>query len=439
MRIIIQTGLGPGIHGFGNMGDVAMLQVAVSRLKRLWPLATIEVLTDSPDKLSTYCPGTDPLSIIGQRLWLREDVLSGRFYGALPVWINRRVNGWTRTIRQRWPRLLGLIIRSKLRLRNRLDEIRAVGAFTEAMNNTDIVVVCGAGGFFDNCRAWNMEALNTVEEAVRRNIPVAMFGQGIGPLNDPKVMFKAKSVFPRVNLITLRGNRGGLALLESLGVAPSHAQATGDEAIEMAYEARTEKSGHALGINLRISKSAETEQADIERIRPVLQGFAKRHGVPIIPVPIALHPYDRDDQMIRQLLAGLDDQSDGGITLDSPLKVIKQAGRCRVVVTGAYHAAVFALAQGIPVVGLGKSPYFVSKFLGLGDQFGLGCETVVLNEPDLAEKLDAAIERAWQSAEKVRVPLQEAARRQIELSWGAYIQVKDFLTSRTATKSAVTS
>ena len=105
--------------------------------------------------------------------------------------------------------------------------------------------------------------------------------------------------------------------------------------------------------------------------------------------------------------------------------MIKQAALCRVVVTGAYHAAVFALAQGIPVVALAKSAYFSSKLLGLEDQFGEGCQTILLNEPDLPQRLCSAIERAWQNADELREPLQTAALRQIELSRRSYERVKD--------------
>ena len=41
----------------------------------------------------------------------------------------------------------------------------------------------------------------------------------------------------------------------------------------------------------------------------------------------------------------------------------------------------------------------------------------------------AAIDRAWQSAENVRLPLQEAARRQIAQSQGAYERVKENINS----------
>lgn len=123
------------------------------------------------------------------------------------------------------------------------------------------------------------------------------------------------------------------------------------------------------------------------------------------------------------------DDTDGGLSLDTPMKLIEQAGRCRVVVTGAYHAAVFALAQGVPVVCLASSPYYVAKFLGLKDQFGAGCETVFLNEPDVLEKLASPLEAAWQSAERVRMPLQQAALRQIGLSRAAYERCRDLLDS----------
>lgn len=432
MRIVLATGLDQGIHEYGNMGDISMLQVAVSRLMNLWPSANIEVLTTSATKLAKYCPGTKPLTSAGWSIWVGDDILLGRYSKLLPERTNRHLIEWKNALEIDWPRFLRLIVFSRLWLRNRVADISSVKAFVESMDNTDLLVVCGAGGFDTHCRAWNITILSTIEMAMRLKIPVAMMGQGMGPLDDPVVLSRAKRVLPKVNLITLRGSRGGLALLESLGVAPSQVQTTGDESVELAYEARSKDFGQALGINLRIADSAETDKADIERISNILQQFARRHNVAMIPVPIAFHPYGRDDLVIKQLLAGFDDQSDGGLSLDTPLKVIQQVGRCRVVVTGAYHAAVFALGQGIPVVGLVKSPYYITKFLGLEDLFGNGCETILLNEAELEKKLYSAIERAWKYAEKVRVPLRQAALGQIELSRGAYEQVKVLLASRTA-------
>jgi colanic acid/amylovoran biosynthesis protein len=254
-----------------------------------------------------------------------------------------------------------------------------------------------------------------------------MLGQGFGPISDPLVLKRAAKLFPLVRFITLRGGRDSFALLRSLGVAESKVETTGDEALELAYESRSEQCGRGLGINLRFAGSAATDESDIQRIRPVLQGFARRHDVPLIPLPIAMHAYSRDDLTIKQLLIGYDEESDGGKTLDSPLKVIRQAALCRVVVTGAYHAAVFALAQGIPVISLAKSAYFSGKFLGLEDQFGQGCQTILLNEQGWPERLNSAIEKAWQDADELRGPLQAAALRQIHASRKSYERVRDLV------------
>jgi colanic acid/amylovoran biosynthesis protein len=106
---------------------------------------------------------------------------------------------------------------------------------------------------------------------------------------------------------------------------------------------------------------------------------------------------------------------------------MRQLQRCRIVVTGAYHAAVFALAQGIPAVCLARSPFFVDKFLGLADQFGAGCEVLLLDDADLPKRLASAMERAWASAEQIRPVLLEAAARQIEISRAAYRKFHDLV------------
>jgi colanic acid/amylovoran biosynthesis protein len=307
--------------------------------------------------------------------------------------------------------------------------MRDLNAFLQAFKDCDLLVVCGAGGFADSCREWNLSVLGTMDAAIQRGIPVAMFGQGMGPLNDPDVRSRAADVLPKVNLITLRGSRGGRELLEALGVAPACVLTTGDEAIELAYAACVREPGSAVGINLRVATYAGVETKAIEIVRPVLQKFARLHNVALLPIPIAFHEYARDHDAIRRLLAGYDDESDGGLTLDSPQMLIEQTARCRIVVTGAYHAAVFALAQGIPVVCLSDSLYYQSKFQGLQDLFGSGCAIVGLSDPHLRGRLTIAIKEAWDSAEVVRPLLLQSARNQIERSQGAYQQLRSLLPS----------
>jgi polysaccharide pyruvyl transferase WcaK-like protein len=425
MHIIVDTALNAGSAEYSNMGDVAMLQVGVRRLQRLWPSAQIEVLTESSLNLERFCPGTKPLPRDGRDLWIGNYAIIGGVDRLLPRAASKGLSELGRACRLRYPSTFRLLVDLRLAIRDRRNARPSVQAFLEAMERADLFVVCGAGGFTDATRQWNVSTLNTIEEAIRRNIPVVMFGQGLGPLNDSDVLGRARKILPKVSMLTERGGRGGSDLAHALGLNSSQIRTTGDEAVEIAYEAREQEPGQAVGINLRVASYSNVDGNMIDQLRPVLHKFAQLHNVPLIPIPIAFHAWANDHLTIQRLLQGFDDQSDGGITLDTPLNVIRQVGRCRIVVTGAYHAAVFALSQGIPVVGLSASEDYAAKFLGLEDQFGLGCETVFLGAPDASERLTAAAERAWQSAENVRLPLQVAARRQIEMSQEAYERVRE--------------
>jgi polysaccharide pyruvyl transferase WcaK-like protein len=430
MRIIVATACNNGPAEYQNMGDVAMLQVAVARLFDLWPDGRIEVLTDSPANLARYCPGAIPLSRAGSICWVADRVVLGHYHKFLPKRVSARLSKLKRIVGRRWPSFLELLIRVRLNARDMNCSRNEITGFVEAMKKADLLVVSGSGGFADSCREWNISTLNTMETAIRRGIPVVMFGQGIGPLSDPEALSRARDVFPKVTLITLRGTHGGRALLEAIG-ASAEVRTTGDEAIELAYSARANVPGSAVGINLRVASYAGVESDATVRVAAVLQEFARRNQTALLPIPIAFHEYAQDHEAIRQLLAGFDDESDGGLLLDTPMKVIKQTALCKIVVTGAYHAAVFALAQGIPVVCLSNSPYYFAKFKGLEDLFGSGCTVVTLSDPDFPEKLAFAIDKIWNLADGLRVLLLQSAWRQIEASREAYQFVKNLVSCKT--------
>ena len=79
MRIIVATGLNTGAAEYKNLGDVAMLQVAIARLLSLWPDACIDVLTESPADLVRHCPSVSPLPRAGCMFLMEDRVLLGRY------------------------------------------------------------------------------------------------------------------------------------------------------------------------------------------------------------------------------------------------------------------------------------------------------------------------------------------------------------------------
>jgi len=124
---------------------------------------------------------------------------------------------------------------------------------------------------------------------------------------------------------------------------------------------------------------------------------------------------------VKAIARLLDGQiQDRSTVIENPEEVIRLIGNCRIVVTGSYHAGVFALAQGIPVVALFQSAYYEQKFMGVEQQFPGGCRTIDLRRPTACNQIEEQICHSWESAEQIREPLLRAAARQIELGHAAY-------------------
>jgi polysaccharide pyruvyl transferase WcaK-like protein len=426
MRILIATGLNAGDAEYRNVGDVAMLQAAVHRLHNLWPDASLEVLTDSAADLAKHCPDAKALSRAACISLVGPKAILGRLHASVPKPVSAAMSKFQQLLDAAIPRALEWAV--SRRLANH--DVHLHGdflAFTRVLRNADLLVVCGAGGFADSCQEWSLTTLGTMAAAGRRGLPVVMFGQGVGPLSDPVVLSMARLVLPKAKLIALRGTEGGAQLLNSLGVKADCVETTGDDAIELAYQSRASQPGDAIGLNLRIAFYAGVDPAKMQEVRSAVQAFARRNSASLLPVPIALHGVANDPATIRQLLSGFDDKSDGGCSLNTPALVMKQISRCRIVVTGAYHAAVFALSEGIPAICLANSAYYRQKFKGLRTSFGRGCIIVDLSDKAASVILAKAIEETWNSADTLRPDLLNAATRQIEKGRTAYQRVKRML------------
>lgn len=419
MKILVEQSGYP----LANLGDISMLQVALARLSNFWPDASIKVFTCVPERLAKFCKNAQPLELSGRNIWYYP--LIGRLYQLIPSQFAQNWSDLEWQLRYYSPSLVKLLM--ELKLKARPVETKAFESFTAAVYGADLVVASGGGYITDEFEELATTVLGILGIAQKLGKPTVMLGHGFGPLEKPKLLAKAKAILPLVNFITLREGRASIPLLNSLGVSQKRLTVTGDDAIELAYEARQPKLGDGIGINLRMAKYAGVNRQILATLGSALQEYAIAKEMPLIPVPIS--EYDSDAETIQKLLIGYEDNFDGDRHLDTPLMVIEQISRCRVVVTGSYHAGVFALAQGIPVVGLACSPYYLDKFLGLAAQFGVGCEIILLEGEDLGEKLKVSIDNAWNSAEIVKRSLLEASKRQIKLGHAAYQQVYDLVES----------
>lgn len=434
MHVIVATGLNDGAAEYKNLGDVAMLQAAVGRLLWLWPDARIDVLTDSPSNLARFCPGALPLPREGCACWQRNHVLLGGYHQRIPAWLSVRLSALKWAIGTRWPSLVDRLTLLKLENRDPQELLPSLKAFLKARNGCDLFVVCGSGGFADSCQSWNLFILGTLAGALSRGKKVAMLGQGMGPLSNSQTLSWARRVFPRVNLIALRGTEGGQQLLQRLGVHPAVVVTTGDDAIELASQVPVNALRTAIGVNLRVAPYSGVDANAFAVVGSVLRQCVRKFEAKVLPIPIAFHDYANDVESSRQLLTGVDNAECLGVIPDSPLKLMERTARCRIVVTGAYHAAVFALAQGIPAVCLSNSDYYSAKFAGLKKSYPRGCWSLSLGHSDLKERLSVAIDEAWESADSVREYLVNSTADQLEAGRNAYRRLKDLTISKVKTE-----
>lgn len=418
MNILIEF----GGYSLANLGDFAMLEVTVARVKKIWPTSQIKVFTNNPQRLKELCPIVDPIDT--------KEHPKFNWASFAPKKLKKystRVGASDVLDNLEWkiPQVIPGLAQARIgkKINHALADESSISQQLRAVQEADLIISSGGGYVTDTFPRKIERTLSILNLGVCLGKPTVMLGHGIGPIKNETVKVKAGIVLPKISFISLREKRRSLPLLRNLGVDHQRIKTTGDDAIELAYQNRNQDYGHGIGVNLRIAKYSNIEPDFIKHVCNALHTVARQKEVPLYPVPICHHPDENDPQAIQTLLAGYDDTSDGGQSLDTPLKIAKQAGRCRVVITGSYHAGVFSLSQGVPVVALAKSAYYQDKFLGLAEQFGTGCQVVFLNDPDLENTLRTAIEKAWDSIDTVRPELLSAAKRQIAQGHEAYQQV----------------
>jgi colanic acid/amylovoran biosynthesis protein len=335
VRILVE----PSDYVLRNAGDMAMLRIAVSRLIQKWPSALIPVLSDEPDTLKAFCPEVTPLLSAGRQYWLGMVRVPERFPSV---------------VRHHALELIEFLWRLKLRWQNRAGLANLL-EFTNAIANADLVLVTGMGGITDAFPEYAANLLETLALAVRHRRYVAMVGQGFGPLRIPKLVARARVVLPHLNFIGIREERASLPLLLSLGVPPDRVMTTGDDAIEMVYRLRCDSLGQGLGVNLRVADYSGVDKNLLEPLRLVLRDATQAHRMPLVPLPISRVPGEADVEAIQYLTDMNNESLHNGSPLGSLDAVVRQVQKCRLVIRGSYHAGVFALANGIPTIGLAKS------------------------------------------------------------------------------------
>lgn len=439
LRILIEN----SEYWLRNNGDLAMLAVTIARIRDRWPHARIAVLTDSPPLLRAYFPEAEGVSVFDADPWAEPsslELLAGRLGSRMvgPIalaWLRSRAWLPQRT-RSAWRKLMWIFQPggsadqssdpTATPTRRPVHSGSAVAA-----REASLVLALGGGYLTDADPAQTTRVLNLLEYACDKGVPVALVGQGLGPLDNPALQRRAAEVLPKVDFVSLREGRRGREVLRRAEVSPDRILVTGDDAIELAFAARSESMGSDIGICLRVASYSPVSRPVQDLIGQVVRCQTQKRSAALLPLIIAEYR-SQDRHSTLPIVRGASDVVPALPRYVHPTEIAHRVSRCRVVVTGAYHLGVFALAQGIPVVALTSSRYYDDKFLGLSEMFGAGLTLVQLNDPSLAQTLWEALEAAWETAPAVRESLRTSARAQIEASRDAFERVFELTEERAA-------
>lgn len=392
-RILIDSG--NYFSNNDNLGDRAIYQVICRRLRHLWPNCQIHWITRNAALLTNDCPEVIALELAEERLPFPLIPLDADF--------------------------------QNLETKAFSDTQRIVSALREC----DIVMATGGGYFSDDFADQAEVVLHTLEAGMRLGKPAVILSCGFEPLSVRSLSQKMLDVFPLLSMVVCREPRQSPIVARAFGVSEQHLMVAADEAIELAFDLRPSMLGECLGINVRQADYAGVDSSTLMRLREGLGLAISQLGARLAGVPISLFgPSDPD--AIESLLRGIPGVHYTPSPVSTPQDVVQQVGACRVVITGSYHAAVFALSQGVSVIALVASPHYRSKMQGLQAQFGDACRIVFLDRADTAAHLVTAIQSAWQAAESERPRLQEAARQQVRRGRAAYDRLAELMESSPA-------
>jgi polysaccharide pyruvyl transferase WcaK-like protein len=400
-----------------NNGDITMLKTLLQRLRHRYIDAKIRIITNDPDGIKALDQRAEPVVVGDRRLWQVTQALSIPNPEEKPFLqaAFRLDEILSRTLPDEYYALLAEITPTAYEARQ---------GWEQALNQSDVIFLMGGGYFTDAFAEHAAHLLMTLREGIRRNVPTFIIGGGFEPISDFRLKQIASDVLPHVTAITCREALTSPGVLSSFNVAPEQFAITGDDAIEMANIACPAALGDRIGVSLRDHIYNPIDAGQYQTIRTIIERFAANKHAALQPAPISNYlPSDMD--AIQRVLPENDNGNSDESVLDTPERLLTEIAHCRIMITGSYHAAVFALSMGIPSICLTRSSHYQYKMSGLLSMFGANPEkrVIALDDANFAAKLDSVIHSAWINADAERPLLLTAAKDQIKRGLAAYTQI----------------
>jgi polysaccharide pyruvyl transferase CsaB len=361
-----------GYYGFGNLGDEALLEVIVSRLRARWPGCVVDVLSGDPAQTaSTFRVEATP----------------------------------------------------------RMD----FGRVRDAIERAD-VVLSGGGGLLQNVTSLRslLYYSNVIRTAIRAGKPTMVFAQSVGPL-DFWGRAVVRNFCRGITAATVRDERsqkllGGLVpgVRVERTADPVFLFESGDEPLDLAAEGLAGDDAPLVVISVRKWQAAEATTA---AVAAVVDRLAGKYGARVAFLPLGGPP---DAEVSTAIIRRCG--STPVLLPDYPLGQAAQViARASLVIGMRLHALVIAARLGVPFLALPYDPKVTSLCEDLAYPAG---PLFAPGQPlPSAEEIARRLDDGWARRAELRAHLQ-SVRPQIEQLAERNFDVLDEVVTRVTPKSA---
>jgi polysaccharide pyruvyl transferase CsaB len=295
-------------------------------------------------------------------------------------------------------------------------------AIIAAVRDCDLVVLGGGGLLHDH---WPMDIGNLFADpaahisypayaalAALFNKPLELFAIGVGPLTTSAGRQYTRMVCDQAQAITVR-DAESKALLEELGVDSQRIALTPDPAFLLtAPTASLQFQRPVLGVALRNWNTNDWEA----ETAAALDEFLNRRGGSVL-----LLPFERstDTEVANSVRSRMRFQDRAHIFCGAgdPAQLAGAIGSTDVVLGMRYHSVLFAMRQGVPVVGLAYDPK-VRRLLRAAGAEEYAIELNEIRTPDLIARIESAMDDAGLRS-RLRSAADEMAEQaaRLEVTW----------------------
>lgn len=312
--------------------------------------------------------------------------------------------------------------------------------FVERLAQADLFAISGGGAINDTFAVNGV--LNYGAQVLCARLlgkPVALVGQGIGPLRAGWSRRLARCFLRRADYITLR-EAISESLLRELGIPAERHELGVDDAHPFAVGADAAREVEAflaplprpiISLNMRFKSYVDTPGGFPDVLARAANAAVERTGGCVLCVPM-LTEAERDLAAYREF-AGKLSHRDRVVLLPSalarpePVKAVQQ--RVDLAVGCTYHFLLFALSSDRPALGIHFNEYYRQKLGGLLEQYGLP-GGVFAGAGLSAEALSARMIEILNDPSAIRAALQRRNAELLERHRRTYARVAALLRDR---------